>query len=155
MFKAPARFDMELAQEGKWHTVYDELGNDWGSYCSTLMDKTLPRYTAVAQRVARKYQNKRGALKNASEVRKIEAAMIAEYVSDWNIDAIYARAEDFPSDEKAAKAREIEEKTFSRDKLIELLCNPEMTYLLIELDNYQSEIRNFQPDDQEAPVEGN
>jgi hypothetical protein len=60
-FKRPARYDAQLADDGVWFAIDDELGNEYGMFKCVWFEVGSPRHRAALERLERERPSRTGA----------------------------------------------------------------------------------------------
>lgn len=152
-FKRPVRYDADLANDGVWFAIEDELGNDYGMFKCIWWEAGSPRYRAAQERLerAKPALNTGNGFRQPKKPTKREAAregdlqtirnFVENVLVDWRVDGADGKPVPF------TEADAIE--YFDVDDPTAIYC---FTALLAKA----ADVRNFQPAEQEGErPEGN
>ena len=150
-FKRVARYDMKIAEEGKWFPVLDEFDVEHGAFKCVFFEIGSPAWQAANERAVRDTKNKKG-FRQAPKLNKREAAKEEDRETVRNfVDHVLI-------DWRGIEDEHGKPVKFSREAALSYfdLEDPTALYVFRRLMHLTGDVRQFQPDEQGGELpEGN
>lgn len=125
-FHIPQRYDMTLAEEGVWFSIYDENNTHWGDFRLGYLDPSSPRTELVYKRIRAKYAAQIRSNKLA-DLEAIKVVFVEAILKDWR-------------GIKDDKGKEVE---FSIENALAYFSEEGTRYVLSRLGELSGDVTNF------------
>lgn len=136
------RYDAELAA-GRKYEVIDEMGRSHGIFDLALFDMTTDHFRVRMEDMAAKFKTKDGKpdpkIKELTEDELKLKGFIEICVNGWS----------------GIKNKDGKEIPFTKERAFKFLNNPKAAFITSKLIPYASDIKNYQPEEQDELPEGN